>query len=570
MSDYTQTDIGAGYNSASSINTENTKVETAVNSKMDKAGTTMTGDLDMNSNDILNAATVDVNSLTIAGINVVPEELVETGLPPQAGNAGRHLVTNGTAASWDIIASNVIKSFATVDLMAAATDLSIGDVISTIEYDTGDNGGGTYDTVAISSITPNAIDVIASTGDLNIGFILRVGASVEIAQGGGRGSGFDNVAIFERLQARTNVIVLGSYDVAVVYTFATPPTLGSDLTTIVPKAGIFTGVTIQQLQGIQYDVGSITAGGLPYIDEYRGSGERVEIVQGTIQQQQAASVTITRSGTTATVTKAGHAYVNGNRVVMKGATQADYNINATISNVTTNTFDYTVANSPATPATGSPTSRNPARWEFINDANHEPIGVDDSTFVTVVGSTLVIPFTKTFTKVLSFICAPDEALANAHNLVCGASVGLSTAAIKASASIHGTGNIRYDGANWVVSEGTGQALNFVVDGSTPTAIAITHDYCPGIGVNMTSYTNNGAVLPHIPGFRVVSHTQTTIQFQDAGTGLSVGSLDTKMSFTLNKMYHEGILLDGSTGSTGDSATLDLSVGNIWFYGEFVV
>lgn len=54
MSDYNQTDIGSGYNTASSINTELTEVETAVNSKMDKSGTTMTGDLDMNSNQILN------------------------------------------------------------------------------------------------------------------------------------------------------------------------------------------------------------------------------------------------------------------------------------------------------------------------------------------------------------------------------------------------------------------------------------------------------------------------------------------------------------------------------------
>lgn len=54
MSDYTQVDIGAGYNSASSINTENTKVETAVNSKLDKSGSTMTGNLDMNSSRIIN------------------------------------------------------------------------------------------------------------------------------------------------------------------------------------------------------------------------------------------------------------------------------------------------------------------------------------------------------------------------------------------------------------------------------------------------------------------------------------------------------------------------------------
>lgn len=65
------------------------------------------------------------------------------------------------------------------------------------------------------------------------------------------------------------------------------------------------------------------------------------------------TASITRSGTTATVTQNGHGYVNGQQVVVFGADQADYNGTFTITNVTANTFDYEVANSPATPATGS-------------------------------------------------------------------------------------------------------------------------------------------------------------------------------------------------------------------------
>ena len=56
MSDYNQADIGAGYNTTASINSENTKIETAVNSKLDKTGGTLTNDLDMDSNHILNVA----------------------------------------------------------------------------------------------------------------------------------------------------------------------------------------------------------------------------------------------------------------------------------------------------------------------------------------------------------------------------------------------------------------------------------------------------------------------------------------------------------------------------------
>jgi hypothetical protein len=47
--------------------------------------------------------------------------------------------------------------------------------------------------------------------------------------------------------------------------------------------------------------------------------------------------------------------LTGNKVTIAGATQADYNVTATITVVDAVTFTYTVANSPATPATGSPT-----------------------------------------------------------------------------------------------------------------------------------------------------------------------------------------------------------------------
>jgi len=62
---------------------------------------------------------------------------------------------------------------------------------------------------------------------------------------------------------------------------------------------------------------------------------------------------ITRSGTTATATSTAHGYSNSDVISISGASQSDYNITAIISNVAANTFDYTVANSPVTPATGT-------------------------------------------------------------------------------------------------------------------------------------------------------------------------------------------------------------------------
>ena len=75
----------------------------------------------------------------------------------------------------------------------------------------------------------------------------------------------------------------------------------------------------------------------------------------SLGQLRSASVSsITRSGTTATVTTAtAHGFTNGQKVVISGATQSDYNGAFTVTVTSTTAFTYTVANSPVTPATGT-------------------------------------------------------------------------------------------------------------------------------------------------------------------------------------------------------------------------
>jgi hypothetical protein len=67
-------------------------------------------------------------------------------------------------------------------------------------------------------------------------------------------------------------------------------------------------------------------------------------------------VTITRVSGTASVAHTAHGMVNGDRVVIRGALQHEYNGVKTISNVTTNAYDYTVTGTPTTPATGTITA----------------------------------------------------------------------------------------------------------------------------------------------------------------------------------------------------------------------
>ena len=68
------------------------------------------------------------------------------------------------------------------------------------------------------------------------------------------------------------------------------------------------------------------------------------------------SVTITRSGSTATVSHTGHGMATNDKVVIAGADQLEYNVIFTITFIDKNSYSYTVSGTPATPATGTITS----------------------------------------------------------------------------------------------------------------------------------------------------------------------------------------------------------------------
>lgn len=65
------------------------------------------------------------------------------------------------------------------------------------------------------------------------------------------------------------------------------------------------------------------------------------------------TITITRSGATATANSTAHGYVTGHVLDISGASQSDYNGQFKITRIDADNFSYTVANSPTTPATGT-------------------------------------------------------------------------------------------------------------------------------------------------------------------------------------------------------------------------
>ncbi|HUU91758.1 MAG TPA: lamin tail domain-containing protein, partial [Phycisphaerae bacterium] len=66
-----------------------------------------------------------------------------------------------------------------------------------------------------------------------------------------------------------------------------------------------------------------------------------------------AVTSLVRNGSTATATVPGHGFSEGDVIVIEGAGSREYKGPFTISNVTANTFDYTVTGSPTSPASGT-------------------------------------------------------------------------------------------------------------------------------------------------------------------------------------------------------------------------
>lgn len=99
------------------------------------------------------------------------------------------------------------------------------------------------------------------------------------------------------------------------------------------------------------------------------SGARVALYTTT-----GASVTIARTGSTATVTHASHGYLTGQKVVILGADQGEYNGIKTITVTGGGEYTYTISGTPTTPATGTITSHR-----SILDADTNGSGVVENT-----------------------------------------------------------------------------------------------------------------------------------------------------------------------------------------------
>lgn len=95
------------------------------------------------------------------------------------------------------------------------------------------------------------------------------------------------------------------------------------------------------------------------------AGSLIDVLNACLVDGYGAKVvaTITRSGQTATATSTAHGYRENQVLSQSGAEQAEYNGEFKIFNVTADQYDFTVAGTPATPATGTISAKvAPAGW----------------------------------------------------------------------------------------------------------------------------------------------------------------------------------------------------------------
>ena len=132
--------------------------------------------------------------------------------------------------------------------------------------------------------------------------------------------------------------------------------VGTTATVVLANHGLANGARIlidsaarAEFNGI-FTISNVTANSFTYtIPVMPGAPASGSISIRNVDQ---AVSTLTLSGTTVTAIVPGHGYANGDILRIVGASALDYSGDFVISNVTPNTFAYTISGTPATPATG--------------------------------------------------------------------------------------------------------------------------------------------------------------------------------------------------------------------------
>lgn len=183
-------------------------------------------------------------------------------------------------------------------------------------------------------------------------------------------------------------------------------------------------------------------------------------------------------------------------------------------------------------------------WAFINDANHTPYGFASCT---ASATNITLTYSKTATKVGTFIAVPDETFA-ARNLCVGASVGL-TSAVLTLTGLTSSGYIQWNGTSFIAIGHIG------ISSVTYSGSEITVNHDPAGNGNVAA-----DILCQSHNYFVVqtgcNATQTRFRLVDGATGSSITSFPSGLNIWFCRMAHQQC----------NPTTLISANGNIWIYG----
>lgn len=171
------TPIGSGFN-RTLINTNFQRIDTALQDALSRSGgspNTMSADIDMNSNDLLNVGNIDVEFITIGGTEFLADEVAAKGDPGIAATITVGTVTTG-AAGTSVIVTNV------GDETEAIFDITIP------RGDTGASGVGSGDMVAAQNLNdvaskPTAFSNIKQAATESATGVVELATTTEAATG---------------------------------------------------------------------------------------------------------------------------------------------------------------------------------------------------------------------------------------------------------------------------------------------------------------------------------------------------------------------------------------------------
>lgn len=248
----------------------------------------------------------------------------------------------------------------------------------------------------------------------------------------------------------------------------------------------------------------------------------------------AATTSITRVGTVATVTKANHGYNTGEEVAIANAAQTEYNGLHEITKLTANTFTFIVTGSPATPATEALKSVTSITWAA------------DVATVTCVAHGYAVGETVTITS------ATQADYNGAFPVVDAATEDTFTYALPESPITPATGTITATRATKSITTLTR------VDTTATATTSAAHGYTTGDTITIAGATQpayNGAKVVTVTGVDTFTYTVSGSPTTPA-TGTKTATEAVKSVTTITRTTTTATVTCATHGyTTGDTVTI---------------